>query len=185
VVDRSGALKGKSNRVGLYKCYACRKPFIVKVGTIFEDSHIAMRDWLAAIHLICSSNKGISANQLSRTLGITLKSGWFLAHRIRTAMGEASPGGNGQLGGEKRVVEADETYVGGKACNRKGRIPAKHPVVSLVERDGRVRSAHVRVVNSDNLRHFIVENVSSKANLMTDDSTCTPRSGASSPGMAP
>jgi transposase-like protein len=86
VVDQSGALKGKTNRIGLYKCYACRKPFSVKVGTIFEASHIAMRDWLAAIHLIASSKKGISANQLHRTLGITLKSAWFLSHRIRAAM---------------------------------------------------------------------------------------------------
>ena len=77
VVDRSGALQGKSNRIGLYKCYACRKPFTVKVGTIFESSHIAMRDWLTAIHLICSSKKGISSHQLHRTLGITLKSAWF------------------------------------------------------------------------------------------------------------
>ena len=86
VLDRSAPLKGKSNRIGLYKCYACRKPFTVKVGTIFEASHIQMRDWLAAIHLICSSKKGISANQLHRTLGITLKSAWFMSHRIREAM---------------------------------------------------------------------------------------------------
>src|SRR4051812_35244434 len=91
VLDRSGALKGKSNRIGLYKCYACRKPFSVKVGTIFEKSHIAMRDWLAAIHLICSSKKGISSNQLHRTLGITLKSAWFMSHRIREAMIDSDP----------------------------------------------------------------------------------------------
>jgi transposase-like protein len=104
VVDQSGALKGKSNRIGLYKCYACRKPFTVKVGTIFEDSHIAMRDWLAAIHLICSSKNGISATQLHRTLGITLKSAWFLGMRIREAMkdngGFANP-----MGGSGRTVE--------------------------------------------------------------------------------
>jgi len=90
VVERSGPLKGKSNRIGLYKCYACRKPFTVKIGTIFEDSHIAMRDWLTAIHLICSSKKGISSNQLHRTLGITLKSAWFMSHRIREAMAQGS-----------------------------------------------------------------------------------------------
>ena len=94
VVDRSAPLKGKSTRLGVYKCYACRKPFTVKVGTIFEDSHIQLRDWLAAMYLICSSKKGISSNQLHRTLGITLKSAWFLSHRIREAMapnGSQSP----------------------------------------------------------------------------------------------
>src|ERR1700719_1743327 len=84
--DRISKMGGKSTRIGLYKCYACRKPFTVKIGTIFEDSHIAMRDWLTAIQLICSSKKGISSNQLHRTLGITLKSAWFLSMRIREAM---------------------------------------------------------------------------------------------------
>jgi len=116
VVGQSGALKGKTNRIGLYKCYACRKPFTVKVGTIFEDSHIAMRDWLAAIHLICSSKKGISSTQLHRTLGITLKSAWFLSMRIREAMnGDAN---QGPMGGDGSTIEIDETYVGGKAHNR-------------------------------------------------------------------
>ena len=105
----SGPLKGKSNRIGLYKCYACRKPFTVKVGTIFEASHIQMRDWLAAIYLICSSKKGISANQLHRTLGITLKSAWFMAHRIRKQWPPVA-GGQPPLGGDGFVVEADETY---------------------------------------------------------------------------
>jgi transposase-like protein len=112
VFERSAPLKGKSDRVGLYKCYACRKPFTVKIGTIFEDSHIAMRDWLTAMHLICSSKKGISANQLHRTLGITLKSAWFLGHRIREAM---RSGGLAPMGGVGRVVEADETFIGRKA----------------------------------------------------------------------
>jgi transposase-like protein len=107
-VDRSGPLGGKSSRVGLYKCYACRKPFTVKMGTIFEDSHIQMRDWLTAIQLICSSKKGISANQLSRTLGITLKSAWFLGHRIREAM---LPANDGLIGGPDMIVEADETEI--------------------------------------------------------------------------
>src|SRR5205085_4491207 len=107
VIDKSGLLKGKSSRIGLYKCYACRKPFTVKIGTIFEDSHIAMRDWLTAIHLICSSKKGISSNQLHRTLGITLKSAWFLSMRIREAM---MPG-IGVIGGPDQIVEVDETEI--------------------------------------------------------------------------
>src|SRR5208283_4223402 len=139
VIDRSGQLGGKSSRIGLYKCYACRKPFTVKIGTIFEASHIHLRDWLTAIHLICSSKKGISSNQLHRTLGITLKSAWFLSHRIREALGEApSSEDAGPLGGKNKVVEADETYVGGKAKNRKGRVPSKEIVLSLVERGGKV-----------------------------------------------
>src|SRR3954462_6072441 len=86
VVDKSGSLKGKSNRIGLYKCYACRKPFSVKVGTVMESSHIPLHVWLQAMHLMASSKKGISSNQLHRTLGITLKSAWFLSHRIREVM---------------------------------------------------------------------------------------------------
>ncbi len=116
VVGRSAPLKGKSNRIGLYKCYACRKPFTVKVGTIFEDSHIAMRDWLAAIHLICSSKKGISSNQLHRTLGITLKSAWFLSHRIREAMARSD--GLPPIGGEGKVIEADEVLRWPEAGNQ-------------------------------------------------------------------
>lgn len=112
VCDRSGELKGKSTRIGVYKCYECRKPFTVKVGTIFESSHIKLHIWLQAIFLISSSKKGVSANQLHRVLGITLKSAWFLSHRIRAAMadGSLSP-----MGGGGEVVEADETYYGKKS----------------------------------------------------------------------
>src|ERR1700731_2634438 len=111
VVDQSGTLKGKSNRIGLYKCYACRKPFTVKVGTIFEASHIAMRDWLTAIHLICSSKKGISSNQLYRPLGITFKFDWFMSPRIREAM---KPAGRTEFGSGGGYVEVDETFIGRK-----------------------------------------------------------------------
>src|SRR6266436_5793245 len=90
VVDRSGPLKGKSTRIGVYKCYACRKPFTVKVGTIFEDSHIPMHLWLQAIVMMCASKKGISTNQLHRTLGVTLRTAWHLSHRIRLAMDGSS-----------------------------------------------------------------------------------------------
>ena len=85
-VDKSGPLKGKSTRIGVYKCYACRKPFTVKVGTVFEASHIKLHIWLQAMHLMSSSKKGISTNQLSRILGVSLQSAWFLSHRIREAM---------------------------------------------------------------------------------------------------
>lgn len=88
--ERIGKMNGKSTRIGVYKCYVCRKPFTVKIGTIFEDSHIPLRLWLQAIYLLVASKKGISSNQLHRTLGITLKSAWFLSHRIREAMREGN-----------------------------------------------------------------------------------------------
>jgi transposase-like protein len=108
-MDRIGKLQGKSTRVGVYKCYQCRKPFTVKVGTVFEDSHVPMRFWLQAMYLLCSSKKGISSNQLHRTLGVTLKTAWFMSHRLREAMRVV---GVGPLGGEGQTVEADETFIG-------------------------------------------------------------------------
>src|SRR4051812_4696000 len=105
--ERVGKMAGKSTRPGVYKCYACRKPFTVKVGTVFESSHIALRIWLQAIFLVASSKKGVSANQLHRTLGVTLKTAWFLGHRIRQAMRDENITPFGSGGG---VVEADETY---------------------------------------------------------------------------
>jgi transposase-like protein len=118
-LDRASPMKGKSTRVGTYKCYACRSKFTVKIGTIFEDSHIPMRFWLQAIFLLASSKKGISSNQLHRTFGISLRSAWFMSHRLREAMrsGPLAPmGGNG--GG---VVEIDETIYGRAATHPKGR----------------------------------------------------------------
>lgn len=170
VVDRSGALKGKSNRVGLYKCYACRKPFSVKVGTIFEASHIAMRDWLVAIHLICSSKKGISANQLHRTLGITLKSAWFMAHRIREAMKPTAA--TAPMGGDGGAVEVDETYFGLKEGRVKPRSGQGHKnaVVALVERDGRVRSFYMPGLRKRDMHDVVQHHVSPKAHLRTDES---------------
>lgn len=110
-VDRISKMGGKSTRIGTYKCYQCRKPFTVKVGTMFEASHVPMRHWLQAIFLMTSSQKGISSDQLHRTLGCTLKTAWFISHRIREAMrvnGLMMP----PMGGGGKVVEADETFVG-------------------------------------------------------------------------
>src|SRR6478736_4305681 len=98
--ERISKMKGQSTRLGVYKCYQCRKPFTVKVGTIFESSHVPMHLWLQAIFLMCSSKKGISSNQLHRTLGVTLKTAWFMSHRIREAMrsGALAPfGGEGNI----------------------------------------------------------------------------------------
>src|ERR1700729_2580174 len=138
-VDRIGKLQGKSTRVGVYKCYQCRKPFTVKVGTVFEDSHVPMRFWLQAMYLLCSSKKGISSNQLHRTLGVTLKTAWFMSHRIREAMrsGDLSPFGSG--GG---IVEVDETFIGrNPAMPIQRGYEHKMKVFSLLDRDtGRTRS---------------------------------------------
>lgn len=164
-----GRLRGKTNRVGLYKCYACRKPFTVKLGTVFESSHVPMRVWLQAIYLFCSSKKGISTRQLQRTFGCGLKTAWFLGHRVREAMTELNLLDAGPLGGANQVVEADETFVGGKARNRKNVIPPKAPVLSLVERDGRVRSFHVPDVTAQSLKPIIVSHVNKATYLMTDD----------------
>jgi transposase-like protein len=175
VVDKSGALKGKSTRIGLYKCYACRKPFTVKVKTIFEKSHIPLHIWLQAMHIMCSSKKGFSANQFCRMLGLDFKSGWFLGHRIRAAMAEV--GVVGPLGGEGVFVEADETVIGGKERNK--RLSKRNPknigavgkqvAFTLVERNGRARSFHVANVTGATLGPIIMKHVDRKSALMTDD----------------
>jgi hypothetical protein len=153
----------------VYKCYACKKPFSVKVGTIFEDSHIPLHKWLQAIHLVCSSKKGISANQLHRTLKITLKSAWFLGHRIREAMrtGDLSP-----MGGAGAIVEVDETFIGKKDTYAKRKNSRsyhhKQAALSLVERGGEVRSFKIDMVSIDKIRPIIDANLSKESRLMTD-----------------
>ena len=129
------------------------------------------------MHLLCSSKKGMSSRQLHRVLGVTLQTAWFLSHRIREAMMVLDIDDAGPLGGQNQVVEIDETYVGGKARNRKGRIPEKRPVVSLVERDGQVRSFHVPNVTGQTLKPIIVENVSKATFIMTDESPVYPAIG--------
>lgn len=176
-----GKLAGASTRIGVRKCYACRKPFTVKVGTIFESSHVALRLWLQAIFLIASSKKGVSANQLHRTLGVTLKTAWFMGHRIREAMRE---GGLGPLGGNGSIVEADETYHGNtkeiskpatvEGSNRiyKRRQPLykKRAILGLVERGGKVRTFHIAQATKENVAKLVSENVHHESKLMTDES---------------
>ena len=173
--DRVKRLEGKSTRPGVVMCNACRKPFTVTVGTIFEDSKIPLNKWLLAFRLMAGSKKGISAHQLHRSLGITYKSAWFMAHRIREAM-DIEP--EGPLGGPDTVVEADETYVGGKAKNRATRKPApKKAVVALVERDGHARSFHVANVTAKDVRALVVTNIDRASVLMTDESPVYTRMG--------
>ncbi len=153
---------------GWYHCRACRKKFTVRVGTLYERSHVPLNKWLLATYLLCSSKKGISAHQLHRTLGVTYKTAWFMAHRIREGMREFKPG---PLGGQNKTVEVDETYVGGKAKNAKrgAPVPKKEAVVSLLERDGKVRSYHLPEVNRANLRPMMTAQIDRKSYLMTDD----------------
>lgn len=114
--DRISKMNGKSTRIGSYKCYQCRSKFTVKVGTVFEDSHVPLNIWLQAVALLTASKKGISSNQLHRTLGVTLKTAWFMSHRIREAMraGNLSP-----VGGNGGTVEIDETYLWSKAAENR------------------------------------------------------------------
>jgi transposase-like protein len=165
-VERIGELKGKSTRVGVYKCYACRKPFTVKIGTIFEDSHIPMHLWMQAIFLVAASKKGISANQLHRTLGVTLKTAWFMGHRIRLAMAGDDTSLMGSDGG---VVEADETYVGRKPGTKVRRGAGhKEVVFSMVQRGAQVRSIHITGKFFVGIKRSLKKNVSDEAILMTD-----------------
>jgi transposase-like protein len=170
-VDRIGKMGGRSTRVGAYKCYQCRKPFTVKIGTIFEASHVPMRHWLQAIFLMCSSKKGISSNQLHRTLGCTLKTAWFLSHRLREAMrvnGLMMP----PMGSGGNVVEADETFIGFvEGGEKKGRNAwsNKNVVFTLVERGGSARSFHVDGVRAGDLQSIISQNLSREAKLNTDE----------------
>lgn len=152
-------------REGVYKCKACRKQFTVTVGTIFEGSHIKLGKWLAVIHLMCASKKGVSAHQIHRMFGITYKSAWFMLHRIRHAMGMDEP--QDKLNG---TVEADETYIGGKRRGKRGRGSENKSIVfSLVERDGKVRSQKVQNVTGKNLKGIIKKNVTEQSTIMTDD----------------
>ena len=166
--ERISPMKGKSTRIGAYKCYQCRKPFTVKIGTIFEASHIPLRFWLQGIFMMSSSKKGISANQLHRILGITLKSAWFMCHRIREAMAPSASGME-PLGGLGKIVEADETFVGSKpGFKRRRGATHKMKVLSLVERGGNVRSVRIPNLSRHGIEQIIRENVSLDSRLMTD-----------------
>jgi transposase-like protein len=167
---RIGRLTGKSSRPGLRKCYACRKTFTVRVGSIFEDSHFPLHLWLQAIQLICGSKKGISTRQIQRTFNCSMKTAWFLTHRIREIMKPANTRFDYPMGGEGKTLEADFTYVGRKPGTkvRKG-TGHMNPVLSLVERDGSVRSFHMPNVRGDNIAAILDSHASPKSHFMTDE----------------
>jgi transposase-like protein len=169
--DRVSKMGGKSTRIGVHKCYVCRKPFTVKVGTIFEASHVPMHIWLQAIYLMVGSKKGISSQQLHRTLGVTLKTAWFMSHRIREAMrsGELAP-----MGGDGGMVEIDETFIGNdpelpKAPKARG-YQHKMKVLSLVDRaTGRAKSMVVDDLNAKAILPILQANIAKEAVVLTDE----------------
>lgn len=179
-VERLSKMQGKSTRIGTFKCYQCRKQFTVKVGTVFESSHVKLHIWLQAAALLTSSKKGISSNQLHRTLGVTLKTAWFIGHRIREAMrgGTLAP-----MGGDGGVVEMDETYHGkvavprdvttsGRPYTKSGKTgPSnKRAIVSLVERGGKVRSFHIEHADKATINVIASHNIAKEARVHTDES---------------
>jgi transposase-like protein len=170
----------ETKRAGVYRCAEkeCRKDFTVTMKTVMERSHIALHKWLQAFHLMTASKKGVSAHQLHRTLDITYRSAWFMAHRIREAM---RAGGLAPLGGEGKIVEADETYFGNipEASQRKRkttgrkfqkRFKHKRAIVILVERGGSARAFHVGVADKHSVTKIVRENVSRESRLHTDES---------------
>ncbi len=174
VVGESTLMQGKSHRPGLYQCNACREPFTVTVGTLYERSKVPLNKWLAATQLMMASKKGISALQVGRLLGLSKKTSWFLCHRIRESLRGT---GLEPVGGEGKQVEADETFIGGKEKNKhvgkrkRGNIggTGKEAVFALVERKGQVRSQHVPNVTGKTLREILVAQVDSRSTLNTDD----------------
>ncbi len=176
VIDQATAMKGDAHREGLWNCRACRKQFSVTVGTLYERSHVPLNKWLGATYLMMASKKGMSALQISRMIGVTYKTAWFMCHRIRESL--RGNDGDAPLGGEGKTVEADETFVGGKSKNkhvgkRTGRVGSTYhePVVALVERGGKVRSHHVKDVNVKTLRPILTEQIHQASRLMTDEGT--------------
>jgi transposase-like protein len=167
--DRIGKMGGKSTRAGLYKCYQCRKPFTVRIGTIFESSHVPLNIWLQAMYLIAGSKKGISSNQLHRTLGVTLKTAWFMSHRIREAMRDDNMD---MFGGEGGEVQADETYIGNvseKAPKARG-FAHKMRVVSLLDkRTGKTRSFYAPSKSLPTVSQIVRDNVDQESHLVTDE----------------
>jgi transposase-like protein len=167
-------VKDKKGRVrpGLKKCYDCRKQFTVRVGTVFESSHVALHIWFQAAYLMCSSKKGVSSNQLHRTLGVTLQTAWFMSHRLREAM---RPADLTPMGGAGNVVEADTTVFGKvegapKDASFKG-SNFRNIVLTLVQRDGSARSWHIEGQTVGTMMPIIRANVDRETALMTDEWT--------------
>jgi transposase-like protein len=174
-MEKIGAVKGKSHRPGLFYCGDCKGQFTVTVGTVFERSKISLTKWLLATHLLSASKKGISSHQISRMLGVTYKTAWFMTHRIREAM---RSGALAPMGGNGAPVEVDETYIGRKEGKPKKRgYQHKRTVLSLVERGGEVRSFHVDRSVVSEIVPIVLDNISREASIVTDESNLYTRAG--------
>lgn len=186
-VENITRLEGQSHRVGLHQCNSCRGHFTVTNGTVMERSHIPLHKWVLGFHLMAASKKGVSAHQLHRMLEVTYKTAWFMAHRIREAMRDVSPS---PLGGEGKVVEADETYHGkceipvpsparrGAPYLKKGKAAEKRVIIGLVERGGEARAIHMaKRVTAENVREVLVKHADRKSRLHTDESRIYPELG--------
>ena len=158
----------KGGRIGLYRCGPCKRQFTVKVGTVFESSHVPLNQWLQAVYLMCSSKKGISSHQLMRILDCQYKTAWFMTHRIREAMKDGSIP---PLGGSGKVVEIDETFIGQKYAKPEGArgYAHKNALMTLVERGGRARSFHVDGTKAADLLPTIRKHVDPETHVMTDE----------------
>jgi transposase-like protein len=187
---RAARMGGKSGRPGLFHCPDCRGQFTVRTGHVMESSHVSLAKWALAFHLMAASKKGISAHQLHRTIKVAYNTAWFMLHRIREAMGPKA--GDPPLGGEGKIVEADEAYHGKReiprvpSAQRKGRPftksgksggAEKRPIVALVERGGEARATYMHHVTGKNLRDYMVKNASRKSRLHTDESDLYPTIG--------
>ena len=153
---------------GLWKCYHCKGQFTARKNTVFESSHLELRQWLQAAFLLCSSKKGVSSNQLARTLGITVKSAWFASHRLREAM---RTGGLAPMGGADKIVESDETYIGRREGVPKSKHGPSHKnvVLTLIERGGSARSFHIESTALENVVPIVRQNIRRESHLMTDE----------------
>ena len=172
-VEKIYAITGKSARLGLKKCGNCRKQFTVKVGTVFESSHVPLHLWFQAVFLMVSSKKGISAHQLHRTLEVTYKTAWFMAHRIREAM---RTGAFDVFGGEGKTVEVDETFIGNDRTikpkhEKRGRGYAhKHKVLALVDREsGKAHSMVVDDLRAKTLVPILKDRIAAETRVITDE----------------
>jgi transposase-like protein len=159
---------GGKTQTGMFLCNDCREKFTARVGSVMERSHIPIHKWLLAMHLMAASKKAMSAKQIERMLGLSYKSAWFLCMRIREAMTEPKAG---PIGGEGKIVESDESFVGGKKKNvHKGKpTPKKHAVHALVERGGGARVTHVADVTAKTLRKNLRKLADRKSELHTDE----------------
>lgn len=178
VVGKSSPVASEDHGQGFYYCLACKKTFTVTVGTVFERSHVPLNKWLLAFHLMNSSKKGMSAHQLHRMLGVTYKTAWFMAHRIRECMKDGFPS---PLGGNGKAIEVDETYLGptthtvskdakGKETVKSNRgTKGKAIIVTLVERGGRSRSIHVEKLNREQIAQIVLANAKTDSVLNTDE----------------